>query len=46
MVHQRANQEVYQKVHKKLYKEARHKHEQEINIDGTSKTSDQKDKKD
>jgi hypothetical protein len=31
---------------KKYIKEAQHKHEKEINIDGTSKTSDQKDKKD
>lgn len=33
-------------VNQKVYQEAQHKHEKEINIDGTSKTSDQKDKKD
>ena len=33
-------------VNQKVYQEAQHKHEKEINIDGTSKTPDQKDKKD
>ncbi|WP_326513526.1 hypothetical protein [Clostridium intestinale] len=32
--------------HQKVYQEAQHKYGKEINIDGTSKTSDQKDKKD
>jgi hypothetical protein len=46
MVHQRANKKYIKEVHRKVYQEAQHKYEQAINIDGTSKTSDQKDKKD
>jgi replicative DNA helicase len=34
------------KVHQKVYQEAQDKHQQEFNIDGISKISDQKDKKD